>query len=100
MVLCDPKDKISKVKYIVIYISDLKENNLFEEKFFDAFLSPATLHLIGLGRYGDKLNPCAIFDFIEFLKKVLKKGGLFIFAYQWGSRHLFSTGIGFMTLRL
>ena len=75
MVLCDPKDKISKVKYIVMDISDLKENNLFEENFFDVFLSPATLHLIGLGRYGDKLNPCAIFDFIVFLKKVLKKGG-------------------------
>lgn len=76
IVLKDPKDKISSVKYFEI---DINNPSPFEENYFDVFISPATLHLVGLGRYGDKLSPKTLFNFLGELRRVMKRGShLFI----------------------
>ena len=64
LVLEEPLDNISDVKYIKHDISNALP---FLDKTFDVFTSPSTLHLIGQGRYGDKLNPCALLEFLEEL---------------------------------
>ena len=52
LVLEFPLDTISNVKYIKC---DVCANILpLPNNYFDIFISPATLHLIGLGRYHDK----------------------------------------------
>lgn len=70
VVLKDCKDKISKVRYV---IHDVSYPLPFEDNTFDVFTSPATLHLIGLGRYGDKLDPNALINFVKELDRVMKK---------------------------
>jgi hypothetical protein len=70
IVLEDPLDKINKINYIK---QDIYYPLPFPNNFFDVFISPATLHLVGLGRYGDKLSPDALFLFLKELKRVLKK---------------------------
>jgi hypothetical protein len=61
---------MSKVKYIK---HDVFYPLPFPDRFFDIFISPATLHLVGLGRYGDKLDPYTLFNFLNELKRVLRK---------------------------
>lgn len=69
LVLEEPLDNISDVKYIKHDISKVLP---FLDKTFDIFTSPSTLHLIGQGRYGDELNPCALLEFLEELNRVTK----------------------------
>ena len=69
LVLEEPLDNISDVKYIKHDISNALP---FSDKTFDVFTSPGTLHLIGQGRYGDELNPCALLEFLEELNRVTK----------------------------
>jgi hypothetical protein len=70
IVLEFPLDMMSKVKYIK---HDVFYPLPFPDRFFDIFISPATLHLVGLGRYGDKLDPYTLFNFLNELKRVLRK---------------------------
>jgi hypothetical protein len=71
IVLDDPLDRISKVRYIR---HDVFYPLPFKNRTFDVFISPATLHLVGLGRYGDKLSPNTLFNFLNELRRVLRIG--------------------------
>lgn len=68
-----PNDKISNVKYIEL---DAGKKLPFQNSEFDIFMSPASIHTFGTGRYGDDLNPQAIPDFIKELYRIMKPGGL------------------------
>lgn len=91
IVLKHPRDFISSVKYIV---HDVSNPLPFPDNSFEVFTSPATLHLIGLGRYGDKLNPFCLINFLIQLHRVLKENAdvficlplgkdCLIFNYHW-----------------
>lgn len=84
-------DDISKVKYV---IQDVSDPLPFSASSFDVFTSAATLHLIGLGRYGDRLNPNALPSLINELDRVMKPESHLIFSAQLDdkSRLLFSNG--------
>jgi hypothetical protein len=71
IVLDDPLDRISKVRYIR---HDVFYPLPFKNRTFDVFISPATLHLVGLGRYGDRLSPHTLFNFLNELRRVLRIG--------------------------
>jgi hypothetical protein len=68
-VLVDPNDKISNVQYLV---GDVTEGIDLPKSSFDVFTSTVSLHLIGMGRYGDKFNPEGLLKFIEELDFTLK----------------------------
>lgn len=69
LVLENPTDDISNVQWI---IQDIAEPLKFKDATFDIFTSPGSLHLIGLGRYGDKKDPLALLKFLKELKRVMK----------------------------
>lgn len=71
LVLADCGDQISEIKYIKHDVSDKLP---FAESTFDVFTSTVALPLIGLARYGDKLNPDCLPDLIEELDRVMKPG--------------------------
>ena len=86
VVLADCGDKISKVRYV---IHDISNKLPFPDNYFDIFTSPGTLHLCGLGRYGDILNPNALVDFIKELDRVMKKENSHLFLIlPLGRNHL------------
>ncbi len=70
LVLEKPVDDISKVNW---KIQDISKKLDFEDNTFDIFTSPGSLHLIGQGRYGDEKNPLALIQFIDELRRVMKK---------------------------
>ena len=69
LVLVDPNDEISKTNYLV---HDAALPLPFENNSFDVFTSTVSVHLIGLGRYGDLIDSDAIPNFIRELDRVLK----------------------------
>ena len=71
-VLKRPNDGISNVTYIEL---DAGGKLPFCNSEFDVFMSPASIHTFGTGRYGDRLNPQAIPDFIQELYRIMKPGG-------------------------
>lgn len=71
--LIAPLDTLSNVEYVV---GDAGERLPFGEAKFDVFISPVSLNLIGLGRYGDSINPWAIPDLILELERVMKDDGV------------------------
>jgi SAM-dependent methyltransferase len=77
IVLKDPHDPISSVEY---RIHDLSDPLPFKENSFHFAISPSTLHLIGMGRYGDKINPSALFTALPEIYRVLKPGGSLYFS--------------------
>lgn len=85
IVLADCKDRISKVKYVIHDVSDCLS---FPDDYFDIFLSPGTLHLVGLGRYGDKLDPNVLPRFIKDLNRVMKKKSDLFLLMPLGKNHL------------
>jgi len=54
---------------------------VFGDGQFDIFTSSVSLHLVGLGRYGDELNPNTLIGFIMELDRVMKKRVRFDFFY-------------------
>ncbi len=73
LVLQRPDDgNISSVNY---FPHDIALPLPFPDFHFDAVTSPATLHLIGLGRYGDRRDPYALLTFKEELVRVLRPDG-------------------------
>ena len=69
LVLVDPNDEISQTNYLV---HDASLPLPFENSSFDIFTSTVSVHLIGLGRYGDIIDPNAIPNLIGELDRVLK----------------------------
>lgn len=81
LVLMDCEDRLSKVNYV---IHDISEALPFEDNVFDVFTSCASLHLVGLGRYGDRLNAYALPRFIKELDRVMKPTSDLIFSFTYG----------------
>lgn len=69
LVLMDCQDKMSDVKYVQ---HDISKKLPFQDNTFDVFTSPGTLHLAGLGRYKDRLDPNVLVNFIAELDRVMK----------------------------
>jgi hypothetical protein len=82
IVLADCGDAFSEVRYLVHDVSDPLP---FREHSFDALTSAATLHLIGLGRYGDRINPNALQDLTKELNRVMKPRSHLLLSTQFGS---------------
>ncbi len=71
LVLANPSDSLSNTNYILHDVSDVLP---FENNTFDIFTSTVSIPLLGLGRYGDKVDPNAIENFIQELTRVMKDG--------------------------
>jgi SAM-dependent methyltransferase len=85
IVLSDPKDEVSNVQYHVI---DASQKLPFENSKFDVFTSTASIQLIGLGRYGDNLEPYAIPNFISELDRVLRGNASIYISMALGTNQL------------
>jgi SAM-dependent methyltransferase len=72
LVLADCGDSISRVTYVK---HDASDPLPFPDNSFDAFTSMVALPLIGLARYGDKLDPNSLVKLIAELKRVIKPDG-------------------------
>lgn len=71
LVLANPSDKLSNTKYIT---HDVSNELPFQNNSFDIFTSTVSIPLLGLGRYGDKVDPNAIENFIQELSRVMRNG--------------------------
>jgi len=69
LVLADCGDRITNVRYL---IHDVSDGLPFRGGSFDVFTSMASLNLIGLGRYGDKLDPYSLPRLVNELDRVLR----------------------------
>jgi hypothetical protein len=85
LVLKDCEDRMSNVNYV---IHDIAKPLNFKDNLFDVFSSSVTLHLVGLGRYGDEINPQSILNFIEELDRVMKNKSDLIFSISYGNNCL------------
>lgn len=81
MVLADCGDAISNVCYIRHDVSDPLP---FADASFDAFTSTVSLPLIGLARYGDRLNADCLPALIRELARVLRADGELIISMCLG----------------
>lgn len=81
LVLMDCEDRISNVNYVV---QDIAKPLNFDDNEFDIFTSSVSLHLAGLGRYGDELNPNTLINFIAELDRVMKPKSDLIFSISYG----------------
>jgi hypothetical protein len=70
IVLAECGDQISTVRYIR---GDVSDPLPLPDASFDVFTSTVALPLIGLGRYGDRINPDCLFQLIAELGRVLRK---------------------------
>ena len=68
VVLADADDRFSRVKYVY---HDVTERLPFDDAVFDCFTSTVAIPLIGLGRYGDRVDPNAIPNLIIELGRVM-----------------------------
>jgi hypothetical protein len=93
IVLADCKDDISKVRYLIHDVSDPLP---LQDSSFDIFTSTATLHLIGLARYGDKLNPNALPDLIKELDRVMRPQSDLMIAIPLGNKNHLSFNNGWV----
>jgi hypothetical protein len=71
LVLANPSDNLSNTKYIT---HDVSNELPFQNNSFDIFTSTVSIPLLGLGRYGDKVDPNAIENFIQELSRVMRNG--------------------------
>lgn len=85
LTLMDCEDRISNVNYI---IQDIAKPLQLADSSFDIFTSLASLHLVGLGRYGDEINPNTLINFIRELDRVMKKNSDLIFSISYGKNCL------------
>lgn len=72
LVLADCSDSISRVRYVR---HDACDPLPFPDASFDVFTSMVALPLIGLARYGDKLDPDALVKLVAELKRVMRPDG-------------------------
>jgi hypothetical protein len=92
-VLANCKDDISKVHYLIHDVSDALP---LQDSSFDIFTSAATLHLIGLARYGDRLNPNALPNLIKELDRVMRPQSELIIALPLGNKNHLSFNNGWV----
>jgi len=69
LVLADCQDRISQVTYVK---HDVCDKLPFPHRTFDVFTSMVSLPLIGLARYGDKLDSDCLVDLVGELDRVMK----------------------------
>jgi SAM-dependent methyltransferase len=69
LVLADCGDRVSTVKYIE---HDAADRLPFADSTFDVFTSMVALGLVGLARYGDRLDPDCLVNLIAELDRVMK----------------------------
>ena len=79
--LLKPYDTISKVQYVQ---ADATQKLPFESNSFNTFISPVSLNLIGLGRYGDAIDGDAIPRFIKELTRVISSDGVLYISMVFG----------------
>jgi SAM-dependent methyltransferase len=72
LVLKKPNDELSSVKWVICDVSDPLP---FDDSSFDVFSAPSSLHLIGMGRYGDRINPLALLSLVSEINRVVKRNG-------------------------
>jgi SAM-dependent methyltransferase len=72
LVLADCSDTISRVTYVR---HDASDPLPFADATFDAFTSMVALPLVGLHRYGDKLDPDSLVKLVAELKRVIRPDG-------------------------
>jgi SAM-dependent methyltransferase len=72
LVLADCSDSISRVRYVR---HDASDPLPFPDASFDFFTSMVALPLIGLNRYGDKLDPNSLVKLVRELTRVMKPDG-------------------------
>lgn len=72
LVLADCGDRISDVKYVR---HDASDQLPFADASFDAFTSMVSLPLVGLARYGDRLNADCLPGLVAELGRVMKPDG-------------------------
>jgi SAM-dependent methyltransferase len=74
-------DSLSNVRYL---IHDVAEKLPFADSSFDVFTSAVSVQLFGLGRYGDKLDPDSLINFVKELERVLKPNSDLIISNTFG----------------
>jgi SAM-dependent methyltransferase len=79
--LTAPIDSISNVNYVV---TDATKALPFPNAYFDTFISPVSINLIGLGRYGDSVDASAIPNLITELDRVMKKDSALYISVVYG----------------
>ena len=72
LVLADCSDSISRVRYVH---HDASDPLPFADASFDVFTSMVALPLIGLNRYGDKLDSDSLIKLVSELKRVIRPDG-------------------------
>ena len=72
MVLADCGDRISGVRYVQ---HDVADRLPFDDRSFDVFTSMVSLPLLGLARYGDRLDPDCLINLVRELGRVMKPDG-------------------------
>jgi hypothetical protein len=75
LVLRDCGDTLSNVRYV---LHDVSEPLPFADASFDVFTSMASLQLIGLGRYGDRLDPHCLPRLVRELDRVMRSSASLI----------------------
>jgi hypothetical protein len=90
VVLRHPEDYFSDVRYFESNFLDLE----IEKNCYDVFISPVTFNLLGLGRYGDKIDFNALPKSVDTIYNCLKPGGFCLLALTIGEDFLaFNNGI-------
>lgn len=85
MVLADCRDTISRVRYVR---HDASDTLPFDRASFDVFTSTVSLPLIGLGRYGDRMNADCLPNLARELGRVLDADGELLVSMCLGSNVL------------
>ena len=86
--LNDPLDRLTSANYICSDVSDYDpRQNEFRGQ-YDFVTSLVSFHLLGLGRYGDRLNAGAQTKFIEICDELLRIGGRLVFSFSVGKDQL------------
>lgn len=85
LVLADCHDEISTVRYVR---HDASDPMPFPDAAFDVFTSMASLQLVGLGRYGDRLNPNCLPDLVKELGRVMRRDSVLLVSMCLGKNLL------------
>jgi SAM-dependent methyltransferase len=85
LVLADCGDRVSSVRYIV---HDVADKLPFADATFDVFTSMVALGLVGLGRYGDRVDPDCLVNLIAELDRVMKPNADLVVSVCFGRNAL------------